>query len=130
MIPYTRIKETCLYIHDLEKAVDFYQGLLEMKLISMVENRHAFFRCGDTVLLCFIPESTEKESNLPPHYAKGKQHVAFEVAAEDYGSTKEKFIRSGIKITHTQDWGNERESFYFEDPFGHVLEIVPTGIWD
>lgn len=130
MIPYTRIKESCLYIHDLEKAVDFYQGLLEMKLISKVENRHAFFRCGDTVLLCFIPKSTEKESNLPPHYAKGKQHVAFEVTAEDYVSTKEKFIRSGITITHTQDWGKERESFYFEDPFGHVLEIVPSGIWE
>lgn len=130
MIPYTQIKETCLYINDLDKAIAFYQGLLEMKLISKSEKRHAFFRCGDSVLLCFIPEATKNEKTLPPHFAEGKQHVAFEVPEKEYHLTKEKFKQSGMLITHVQDWGNGLESFYFEDPFGHVLEIVPTGIWN
>lgn len=130
MIPFTRIKETCLYIPNLDDAVAFYHGLLEMPLISKVEGRHVFFRCGDSVLLCFLPEATEKESSLPAHHAYGKQHIAFEVSQKDYVYTRALLLDKGIDITHEQDWGRDRNSFYFEDPFGHVLEIVPTGIWE
>ncbi len=130
MIPYTRIKETCLYIDDLDKALVFYQGLLEMPVISKVDGRHVFFRCGDSVLLCFLPEITQKETILPPHYARGKQHIAFEVKQDDYQPTLKRVTGKGIPITHEQDWGSGRQSFYFEDPFGHVLEIVPEGIWE
>lgn len=130
MIPYTRIKETCLYVDDLDKALAFYQGLLEMPVISKAESRHVFFRCGDTVLLCFLPEITQKETTLPPHYAQGKQHIAFEVKQHDYRATLKLVSEKGINITHEQDWGSGRQSFYFEDPFGHVLEIVPEGIWE
>ncbi|MDN3689933.1 VOC family protein [Cyclobacterium jeungdonense] len=129
-MPYTRIKETCLYIDDLDKALAFYQGLLEMPLISKAEGRHVFFRCGDSVLLCFLAETTQKETTLPSHYAHGKQHIAFEVKQDDYLATLELVTGKGINITHEQDWGSGRQSFYFEDPFGHVLEIVPEGIWE
>ena len=126
----TQIKETCLYISDLDAAEAFYSGLLGFPLISKVNGRHIFFRCGTSVLRCFLPEVTKAETTLPPHYAAGKQHLAFEVMQEDYASTKEKLIRHGIKITHLQQWTGALESFYFEDPFGHVLEVVPHGIWE
>jgi len=130
MIPYTGIKENCLYISDLEKAVSFYHELLEMPIISKVDGRHVFFRCGASVLLCFLPEVTKEETTLPAHFAHGKQHLAFEVEGKDYQGTKDRLISKGIAITHTQDWGNHQNSIYFEDPFGHVLEIVPKGIWE
>lgn len=126
---FTQIKETCLYVDDLGVAEAFYHGKLGMPLISKVEGRHIFFRCGTSVLLCFLPEVTKLESSLPPHYAFGKQHIAFEVSKEDYPATKLMITTAGIPITHTQTWKNG-ESFYFEDPFGHVLEIVPVGIWE
>lgn len=126
----TQIKETCLYISDLDVAEGFYGRLLEFPLISKVEGRHVFFRCGSSVLLCFLPEVTQAENNLPPHYAKGKQHIAFEVEQRDYLREKEKLIQRNIKITHEQEWKDGLESCYFEDPFGHVLEIVPKGIWE
>ncbi|WP_215226722.1 VOC family protein [Echinicola shivajiensis] len=127
---FTQIKETCLYINDLDKAEEFYHNNLGMPIISKEMNRHIFFRCGSSVLLCFIPETTEKESNLPAHYASGKQHIAFEVQAKDYEIRKNELIDSGIKITHEQEWKDGLKSCYFEDPFGHVLEIVPKGIWE
>ncbi|MBD8490733.1 VOC family protein [Echinicola sp. CAU 1574] len=127
---YSQIKETCLYIHDLDKAASFYHNILGMPVISTEEGRHIFFRCGSSVLLCFIPEKTKNEKVLPPHFAKGKQHIAFEVASEVYHSTKESLLQKGITITHEQSWKDGLESFYFEDPFGHVLEIVPKGIWE
>ena len=126
----TQIKETCLYVDNLDKAEQFYHGLMEFPLISKVEDRHAFFRCGTSVLLCFLPEVTENEPTLPPHFAEGKQHIAFEVARSDYEQTKAKLLDKGLGITHIQDWGDGLESFYFDDPFGHVLEVVPKGIWE
>ncbi|AWW28956.1 glyoxalase [Echinicola strongylocentroti] len=127
---YSQIKETCLYIPDLDQAEEFYHNKLGMPVISKEEDRHIFFRCGSSVLLCFIPEATKNEKNLPPHYAKGKQHIAFEVAASAYPNSKAELIEKGIVITHEQEWKDGLESCYFEDPFGHVLEIVPKGIWE
>ncbi len=127
---YSQIKETCLYISDIAKAKSFYHEVLEMPVISIEDGRHIFFRCGSSVLLCFIPETTANETNLPPHFAQGKQHIAFEVSAEKYPNAKSILVKKGIKITHEQDWKDGLKSFYFEDPFGHVLEIVPMGIWE
>lgn len=127
---FTQIKETCLYIPDLDKAVGFYHGILGLPIISKVEGRHVFFRCGSSVLLCFLPEVTKKESNLPPHFAKGKQHIAFEVTKSDYLKSKDILENNDIRITHEQEWKGGLKSIYFEDPFGHVLEIVPEGIWE
>jgi len=127
---YTQIKETCLYITNLDAAQHFYGEVLEMPIISKVEERHIFFRCGSSILLCFIPEVTQNETNLPSHFARGKQHIAFEVPAKDYLKTKAEILKKGILLTHEQEWKKGLQSFYFEDPFGNVLEIVPIGIWD
>jgi len=127
---FTQIKETCLYIDDLDKAEEFYHGFLQLPIISKVDHRHIFFRCGTSVLLCFIPEITKNEENLPPHWAEGKQHIAFEVKKQDYEKALGRFKDKEIKITHVQKWKEDRESFYFEDPFGHVLEIIQDGIWE
>lgn len=126
----TQIKETCLYISDLDQAEAFYGGLLGFPLIAKVDGRHIFFRCGTSVLLCFLPEVTQAETTLPAHFAGGKQHIAFEVEKADYQKTKEELIQNNIRITHEQEWAGGFESIYFEDPFGHVLEVVPRGIWE
>jgi catechol 2,3-dioxygenase-like lactoylglutathione lyase family enzyme len=130
MLHFTQIKESCLYIDNLELAENFYGTQLGMPVISKVKGRHIFFRVGTSVLLCFIPEVTRREQHLPPHYADGKQHIAFEVPESQYEAWKEKIREMGIAISHVQEWGSGRNSFYFEDPFGHVLEIVPPGIWE
>lgn len=124
----TQVKEVCLYVDDLYKAECFYHDLLQFPVISKVLGRHIFFRVGTTVLLCFIPDVTKQENTLPPHWAYGQQHIAFEV--DDYPTCKMELVSAGIRITHTQDWPNNKESAYFDDPFGHVLEIVPKGLWD
>lgn len=125
-----QIKETCLYIKDLDLAESFYREKLGLSLISKVAGRHVFFRAGSSVLLCFNPDATRNEKVLPPHYASGPQHIAFEVSLENYENFKSEVIKKGIKITHLQDWKKgTRESFYFEDPEGNVLEVVPEGLW-
>ena len=126
-----KIKETCLYINNLDQAEDFYHRRLSLPLISRVEGSHIFFRAGKSVLLCFIPEASKVKENLPPHYAYGNQHLAFEVSPEAYEEWKEKIKKEGIPIIHEQTWKDGYRSFYFKDPEDNVLEILPEGaIWE
>ncbi len=126
----TKIKETCLYVQDLERSKKFYEEVLGLCLISFIPGRHAFFRVGQEVLLCFNPEATQAEAVLPPHFARGKQHIAFEVPEKDYHLWKEKLLKQGVSITHEHKWKDNLFSFYFEDPDQHVLEILMPGIWE
>ena len=127
---FTQVKETCLYVEDLDRSEEFYHGLLKLPVISKADSRHIFFRCGGSVLLCFLNKATILEKNLPPHYAIGRQHIALEVQKRSYDKSKREIVEAGIEIIHTASWGASHESFYFYDPDGHVLEIVPTGMWD
>lgn len=124
-----KIKETCLYIHDLAKAVEFYNGKLGFDIIHYLEGKHAFFRVGESVLLCFNPESSKLKNSPPPHFAEGDQHFAFEVTQADYTNCKKRIEELGITITDKLVWGTGQESFYFNDPENNVLEIVPEGVW-
>lgn len=125
----THIKETCLYTKDLDLAIDFYHKKLEFPIIRYVKDKHVFFRVGFSVLLCFNPEHAKAKSHPPPHYAYGKQHIAFEVHPDDYETSKAKIRQLGITITDEVVWETGQESFYFEDTSGNLLEIVPKGIW-
>ncbi|MBK6266423.1 VOC family protein [Marivirga sp. S37H4] len=127
---FTQIKETCLYIKDLERAKSFYHGKLELPIIAYVPDKLIFFRSGTSVLLCFNPEYSKEQEVPPPHFALGKQHIAFEVKAEEYESAKKELYEKGIMITYEHQWPTGKRSAYFEDPEGHVLEIVPSGLWD
>jgi catechol 2,3-dioxygenase-like lactoylglutathione lyase family enzyme len=127
----TKIKETCIYAHDLNAIYEFYHHTLELPVISYLENKHLFFRAGTSVLLFFNPEDSVLKKSPPSHYGGGKQHFAFEVPEREYEEAKQ-FLRSkGIMITEEATWKSGKKSAYFNDPAGNVLEIVPDrGIWD
>ena len=131
MIEFTKIKETCLYMHDLEGAVSFYHRLLGLPVIHHLPGKHLFLRAGESVLLIFNPEDSKKKKSPPPHFGSGKQHFAFEVASQDYEKARDEITSAGIQINEEVEWPSGKKSFYFEDPEGNVLEIVPSqGIWD
>jgi catechol 2,3-dioxygenase-like lactoylglutathione lyase family enzyme len=125
-----QVKEICLYVSDLNISKKFYQDLFGFELINQVENRFVFLRVGKQVLLLFNPKESENQKNLPPHFAYGKQHIAFEAEVTDYSRWRDKVIKSGLEILQEQEWKNHFHSFYFQDPDGHVLEILPPGVWE
>lgn len=127
---FKKIKETCIYFNDLNKAREFYHGLLGLPIIGELEGKHIFFKAGGSVLLCFNPEDSKNKQSPPAHYSEGKYHFAFEVSSAEYQLHKEKIQSCGIRITDVLVWKNGLESFYFEDPAGNVLEVVPEGVWD
>ena len=124
-----KIKETCIYCKDLGQAKAFYHRKLGLEVIGEIENKHIFFRAGDSVLLCFNPEDSRLKESPPAHYAEGKYHFAFEVTREEYLKHKKEVVENGISIIDVLVWKNGLESFYFNDPAGNVVEIVPEGVW-
>jgi catechol 2,3-dioxygenase-like lactoylglutathione lyase family enzyme len=128
---FVKIKETCLYILDLEKARAFYHELLGLPVISYVTGKHLFLRVGTSVLLLFNPDDSKKKTSPPAHFGGGKQHFAFEVDEKMYDAYKSEIKEKGIAIIDEIVWGGGKKSFYFNDPEGNVLEILPeSGIWD
>lgn len=125
-----KIKETCLYFENLELAKEFYNGVLKLPIIAAAEGRHIFFRAGSSVLLCFNPNDSRLKKSPPPHYSHGSYHFAFEVSKEEYEAHKKEIMKSGITIIDELTWKNGQESFYFHDPIGNIVEIVPEGVWD
>lgn len=128
---YLKIKETCLYIHDLEKAKDFYHELLGLPVISYLAGKHLFLRVGESVLLLFNPEDSKQKTSPPAHFGGGKQHFAFQISGTEYADAKAEITGKGIEIIDEITWDSGKKSFYFNDPEGNVLEILPeNGIWD
>jgi catechol 2,3-dioxygenase-like lactoylglutathione lyase family enzyme len=128
---YTKIKETCLYVTDLAKIKDFYSEILELPIINYEPGKHIFFRLGNSVLLFFNPDDSRFKVSPPGHYGGGKQHVAFEVQTADYEKAKADVIAKGVIVIDEVEWKGGAKSFYFEDPAGNILEIVPDrGVWD
>jgi catechol 2,3-dioxygenase-like lactoylglutathione lyase family enzyme len=128
---FIKIKETCLYVKNLETTKQFYHEVLGLPVIHYEPEKHIFFRLGSSVLLCFNPEDSKTKTSPPPHFGGGRQHVAFEVNTEDYDDAKKQIESKGITIIDEVTWKSGRKSFYFEDLEGNVLEILPDkGIWD
>lgn len=126
-----KIKETCLYVRDLGRAKKFYHEVLRLPIISYLADKHLFLRAGDSVLLIFNPEDSKSKDSPPAHFGGGKQHFAFEVADEEYEKTKEEIKAKHIAIIDEVTWKGGKQSFYFNDPEGNVLEILPgSGVWD
>lgn len=128
---FLKIKETCLYVHDLEKAKRFYHERLGLPVISYLSGKHLFLRAGQSVLLLFNPEDSKLKTSPPAHFGGGKQHLAFEINGGDYEESKRQIEGKGIEIIDEITWKSGKKSFYFNDPEGNVLEVLPDeGIWD
>lgn len=126
----SRIKETCIYVTDLVATKQFYSYQLELPLISFAEGRHVFFKAGDSVLLCFVADKTLKETELPPHGARGSVHFAFEVPRNEYDAALQKIQGAGINILHQHVWKDSLRSFYFHDPDENLVEVIEEGLWE
>ncbi len=124
-----QIKETCLYVKDLEVSKAFYEGTLGLEIIRSHPNSFIFFRIGKDVLLLFNAKESKKQKNLPAHFGSGELHVAFECSEEEYEIWKTYLKTKEINIEYENLWPNGGKSFYFRDPDNLCLEIVQPGIW-
>ena len=109
---------------DVQRTVDFYQGVLEFPLTEMFENRdyggstHFFFDIGNGNALAFFDLPG---LDLGP-YAEvlgGLHHLAISVPPDRWAHLKAKLDELGIGYQHI-----DGSSLYLFDPDGARLELI------
>ena len=129
------VHHMALICSDVEKTIQFYQGLCGFPLVELMENRdykgstHLFFDIGNDNLLAFFdfPGLGLK----PGEESLGSvQHIAISTTPENLERVKARFDADGVRYL-----GPDRgvtTSIYFKDPDGIQIELIaePLRIMD
>jgi glyoxylase I family protein len=121
------IHHAALICSDVERTIEFYQGLLGFPLIELVENRdypgssHFFFDLGNQTLLGFFDFPG---LGLEPGVEAlgGVQHIAISAPRDRWEEVRDRLDDAGVKYAGP-DRGIE-ESMYFKDPDGIQIELL------
>jgi len=126
-----RVGHVVLKVRDLEKARQFYCGVLGMKLAKYDPERGMFLRFNDYHHDIAIFK-TGPDADLPKENQVGLVHVALLVEnLEVVKAWYERCKALGVPIVTTTDHAVSN-SVYIKDPEGNVLEIycdVPEYDW-
>ena len=127
------ILEIALYVDDLDRAEWFYGAILGLEPISKMPGRHAFFRCGQGVLLLFNAEATRVAAKgglpVPVHGANGPGHACFRASSSQMDQWVEHLRSHDVMIEADFMWPGGGRSVYFRDPSGNSLEFGEPKIW-
>lgn len=128
------IRETCLYVEDLARAVVFYRALLNYEVLASDERFCALDAGGDQVLLLFVRGATTQPAELPggtipPHDGSGPVHVGFGIELETIEDWLARLAQLNIPIESRMSWPNGGRSIFFRDPDGHLVELLTRGTW-
>jgi catechol 2,3-dioxygenase-like lactoylglutathione lyase family enzyme len=118
------VHHTAVLCSDVERTIQFYQGVLEFPLTELFENRdykgsnHFFFDIGNGNLLAFFDFPG---LDLGP-YAEvlgGLHHLAISVTEENWQRLRRRLDRAGV--AYQEESGT---SIYFRDPDGTRVELI------
>jgi catechol 2,3-dioxygenase-like lactoylglutathione lyase family enzyme len=114
-----RIYRVILPVSSIERAAEFYAGLLGLRGRRVSPGRH-YFDCGGVILACFEPRADGDSWEPRPN----QDHVYFAVA-----DLEEVFARAQAagcswleERIESRPWGER--SFYARDPFGNPICFV------
>lgn len=125
------VAEVGLRVADLDAMIAFYRDVLGFGLFVKAE-AHAFLEIAD------LPSPLGRAGHAQilglfardaaPDLARSTlDHLAFEVAPEEYEAERARFLAKGMVIRERSwpdslDWRGR--SFFFHDPEGNVIEII------
>ena len=113
-----------------EAIIDFYQGLLGMRLVLDQPNldvpgeEHLYFDPGDGRLITYFVQPTRTNDPTPnPQGIGNLHHLALTVSHVVYTQVVQQLQQRGIENTGPIDRGF-MDSIYFRDPNGQLLELA------
>ena len=118
------IHHVALLCSDVERTVQFYQGVLEFPLLEIFENRdyqgssHFFFDLGHGNTLAFF-DFPGLELGPYAEVLGGLHHVAISVELERWKTLRANLEEAGIEYAVHSD-----VSLYFRDPDGARIELL------
>jgi catechol 2,3-dioxygenase-like lactoylglutathione lyase family enzyme len=122
------VHHVALLSSDVERTVDFYQGVLEFPLTEMFENRdyggstHFFFDIGNGNALAFF-DLPGLDLGAYAEVLGGLHHLAISVEPARWQYLKENLDAAGVPYAHV-----DGSSLYFADPDGARLELISDAL--
>jgi catechol 2,3-dioxygenase-like lactoylglutathione lyase family enzyme len=107
----TGLNHITLAVSDLDRALDFYTGLLGMKAHVRWQGG-AYLSVGE-LWLCLSVDDAKPSQDY--------SHIAFAIAAQDFPAAQTTVRGAGVREWKTNR--SEGDSLYILDPDGHKLEI-------
>lgn len=118
------LHHTALISSDVEKTINFYQGLLGFPLTELIENRdyegssHFFFDIGNGNLLAFF-DFPGLDVGPYKEVLGGLHHVAISVDPALWNDLVARLKEAGVDhVVHSE------VSVYFQDPDGARIELI------
>ncbi len=118
------VHHVALLSADVERTIDFYQGLLEFPLTELFENRdykgstHFFFDIGNGNSLAFF-DFPGLDLGDYAEVLGGLHHIAISTPPENWERLRKKLDDAGVHYDHVSG-----SSLYFRDPDGARLELI------
>lgn len=128
------VVETAVYVDDLERAREFYEGTLLLDAMFSDERMRAY-KVGRSAFLLFKRGASNRNTemkigNIPAHDGSGPMHMAFAIAADELAPWEQRLGEQGVAIEGRVKWPKGGESIYFRDPDGNLLELATPGLWE
>ena len=130
-----RLNHAVLYVHGLERTVDFYRATLGFEVRLEIPGRAAFLRAPgssndhDLGLFEIGTAPKSRAPDQPEH--PGLYHLAWEVGTlADLAETREKLLKAGALVGESDH--RVSKSLYAKDPSGIEFEVmwrVPAQDW-
>src|SRR4051812_27496100 len=118
------LHHAALISSDVERTIDFYQGVLGFPLTELIENRdyagstHFFFDIGNGNLLAFF-DFPGLDVGPYAEVLGGLHHMAISVEPERWDRLVEQLTAAGVDhVVHSG------VSVYFRDPDGARIELI------
>ena len=118
------VHHVALICSDVERTVEFFDGLLGFPLIEMFENRdyagstHFFFDIGEGNCLAYF-DLPGLPLQLYAEVLGGHHHLAISIDRDQWQAVKDRFDQGGIEYAHV-----DGSSMYFAGPDGERLELI------
>ena len=130
----SELKETSLYVDDLDRSKSFYTTVLGLPVLVDDERFCALDVAAKHILLLFVRGASLEETRLPggtipPHDGAGSLHIAFAVTSKELPVWETHLQFNKVEILSRVYWPRGGQSIYFRDPDGHLLELLTPGVW-
>ena len=126
-----RLNHAVLYVHGLERTVDFYRTTLGFEVRLEIPGRAAFLRAPGSANDHDLGLFSVPDGQLPHGSYVGLYHLAWEVGTlADLAETREKLRQAGALVGESDH--RVSKSLYAKDPSGIEFEVmwrVPAQDW-
>jgi catechol 2,3-dioxygenase len=119
-----RVGHVVLKVRDLDRATQFYSGVLGLKEVARFPGRMVFFSATGENHHDLAVMTVGADAPSPPDNAVGLAHVALKIgdSLEALKEAKARLEAHGVPIRGIRDH-RVSQSIYAEDPDGNTIEL-------